>query len=450
MWNSKLAWRRFLTLSGSVLAASVVGYVLGQAGFDGEMDYTASKEMLSVGVVLPTTGNQALGGFGTQIIVGSAANNGAIMAAEEILGSVGPAGRQFRALISSAPDAASAVRAAERMVNEEGAYAIIGGFSTEEAQALSELAIKDDFIFLNIGAQSDSLRGKSCNEHTFHLAASTAMYLDAMVAWYTQAGFQRWFFVYNDSLEQKANLASAERLVQAHSTGNSIGSFMVAINESLYAPAFADIAKARPDVVVLLLTPNEQLTFLGQFEAAGLEAELIGYPSATAQTRKFYAAYLQDAPKSSSVQHLALWEATLSTDGAADLNSRYLGRFGLSMDPSAWAAYAGIKIMAEAAVKAGSTESADLIKYMQDAQNQFGIGKGTGTSFRPWDHQMRQPLYLIKTNRDFKDSVTLLDLAELESVLPPSGNFTVSVVQRLDQLGIGEADSECHLATGEQ
>src|SRR5690606_3098312 len=125
------------------------------------------------------------------------------------------------------------------------------------------------------------------------------------------------------------------------------------------------------------------LTFLAQYGASGLTARTMCFPSPVAQSRQFYAAYLANLPEISSAQHIATWDATLENETAVNLNSRYLERFGLAMDPLAWAEYAGVKVMAEAAVKADSTESTDLIDYLVDEVVQFDAGKAAETSFRP-------------------------------------------------------------------
>ncbi len=63
---------------------------------------------------------------------------------------------------------------------------------------------------------------------------------------------------------------------------------------------------------------------------------------------------------------------------------------------------------------------------------------------------MRQPLYLVKTNKDYQDKTTLQDLAVLEGELPALYEPDVPPVKRLEQLGVSEQDSRCKLeAVGE-
>jgi hypothetical protein len=52
---------------------------------------------------------------------------------------------------------------------------LIGGLSTAEAVALSNVAEQRNRLFFNVGAQSDALRGSQCSARTFHVSASDAM-----------------------------------------------------------------------------------------------------------------------------------------------------------------------------------------------------------------------------------------------------------------------------------
>lgn len=398
-----------------------------------------------IGVIVPTTGDATLGTLAGEPLLGAAANRGALMAAGELLGAPGPDGRPFRVLISSAPDAASMTRAAERMVREEGVYALVGGFATDEAQALGELAAREDVLFLNVGAQSDSLRGERCDAHAFHLAPSASMYVDGMLAVGAAAGARRWFVVASDGEAQRPILAAvAGRLGDRQGT-DSVTTSVVRSGENVYESVFQAIAEARPDLVVLLLTPDEQLTFLGQYEGSGLTVPTLGYPAPAAQTRQFYGAYAQNVRGALAPEQLAAWDATLTTGAAAEFNLPYLSRNGLAADPAAWAAYMGVKLLADAAVRAGSTAATALIDYLEGAHTVVDVGKGPATSFRPWDHQLRQPLYVMRVNREYQDKASMRDLAVLVRELP-EGEGSADA-QRLDLLGTGAAESGCRLAT---
>jgi ABC-type branched-subunit amino acid transport system substrate-binding protein len=69
------------------------------------------------------------------------------------------------------------------------------------------------------------------------------------------------------------------------------------------------------------------------------------------------------------------------------------------MDERAWAAWAGVKVLGEAILRAKSPAAADLVPYLRDSA-QFDGYVGSALSFRPWDQQLRQVLMIVKVNHD--------------------------------------------------
>ncbi len=131
--------------------------------------------------------------------------------------------------------------------------------------------------------------------------------------------------------------------------------------------------------------------------------------------------------------------------GARELNSRFLAAYDMAMETQAWATYMGIKVMATAAETIGSDKDTKLIPYLESPQANYDLYKGIALSFKPWNHQLRQVLYLVKTNTAYKDKASLQDLGILEGALPNIHETDVPVLTRLDQLGFSKAESKCKM-----
>ncbi len=112
------------------------------------------------------------------------------------------------------------------------------------------------------------------------------------------------------------------------------------------------------------------------------------------------------------------------------------------MDGPAWAAYQAVKILYVAAVAAGTLDARRLAQYLVQRDVVFDVHKGIGVSFRPWDHQLRQPLYLVKVHPTARAS---RDIAVLEGELPAIYMPGTDPVERLDQIGEPRRDSRCRL-----
>lgn len=380
---------------------------------------TQGGERLRIGaiVALPT-GDQSLDPYG-ETFVGEAAAEGATLALETLLGPAADAGIELEGLITSAPGVDAAVRAADRLRIAEGVSAIVGGFTGEEAAALAADAREHGLLFVNVGAQDDALRSAACYPTTFHVAASDSMYWSALLGSARPDGAQRLFVVHADAPTQNERHAALERAIAGGAAADlTIDDAMVAPDLPLYSHVFDAIAAAGADLVVLDLNAYAQQVFLGQYPSAGLGATVVGYPDLATQSRDYLAATVYDVPALAFGPRVALWDATLTGGGAEELNQRFLARFGKAMDPAAWAAYASIRAIAEAAVATGSTDAADLAAYLSGGAT-VDVSKGDGTAFGPATHQLAQPLYVVRANADASvQDPRRVDLASVAEVVP--------------------------------
>jgi ABC-type branched-subunit amino acid transport system substrate-binding protein len=430
-----LTRRNFLKLTGAALAA---GAGLGQGAFAQSTRSTGAD--IRIGAVFPIpTGNPAI----TDTVT-AAAQVMAKTAGGTLSGGPQGTGPTLKVLLASSPTAEAAARAADRLVTTEGVCGFIGGLGEGQAEALSKVASERNVLFFNTGSPADALRGEACNRTMFHVEASATMYLEALASYFASLGKQKWFIVYADSDEGKALYQRAKTVMG--NKGEDVGNAEIATGPHAYNDVFAQIRKVKPDAVLLLLDPADQDFFLGQYQSFKLAFPITGFPFQVAQARDFYGRFLQSAPKAGAGYRAALWDATLMDNGAAPLNLRYLGQTGKPMAPSGWAAYAGVKILYEAAAKAG-TESGALISYLESSQASFDVLKGVDVSFRSYNHQLRQPLYMVKLNPKAKLDTNPQDRLDLASVAAevPKLSGAESATQ-LDALGISKSDSQCRFS----
>jgi ABC transporter substrate binding protein (PQQ-dependent alcohol dehydrogenase system) len=347
-----------------------------------------------VGVVAPAQTRRQHG----REALGEPARRGANLAQNAVARLGGDLEVPFEVLFASAPTVAAAVRAAERLVATEAVVALVGGFGAEEALALAHVAEVRGVVFFNVGAADDALRHENCRPTTFHVEASTSMYIDALSRWFGSDG-ARWFVLYHDA----GDGALVDRVVDAlerFGSGAVVGSASVEPRQFVFFDLLADLRAAEPDVVLTIVGADELDQFLVQFEMFGLDATVATVPDQRAQTREMLVRLRQSAPTASRTPRPALWDTTLGADGnhpaAADLNERYVSRTGEPMEPSAWATYAAVMSVFDAARAGRAAAPADLVDHLRDPAVELDLGKGPGTSFRPWDHQLRQPLYMVE------------------------------------------------------
>jgi ABC-type branched-subunit amino acid transport system substrate-binding protein len=178
------------------------------------------------------------------------------------------------------------------------------------------------------------------------------------------------------------------------------------------------------EAVVVALTGEELRQFLQQYRASGLRTLLAGVP----------------------LDMLALWQASLeSLQGVwviswyhgldrfspRELNRRFYRRFEKPAEGFVWANWAAVKLVMEGVLRSASTETAALVNYLESAPPFDGY-KGKSLTFRGWNHQLRQPLYVLKVREDRPENPW--DRLQLIGELPPPSAPGRSVVEALATL----------------
>ena len=143
-------------------------------------------------------------------------------------------------------------------------------------------------------------------------------------------------------------------------------------------------------------------------------------------------AALAQAKASPGNATVMLWHESLERYGAGQLNPRFRDRFGTAMSPEAWTGWIAVKIAAETCFRARTCEAAELLAALERPTARFDGHKGRPLSFRPGDHQLRQPLYVIRHDDPSRDVIEV-----------PERTAGMTAAEQLDQLGAPGADSAC-------
>lgn len=130
---------------------------------------------------------------------------------------------------------------------------------------------------------------------------------------------------------------------------------------------------------------------------------------------------------------VVMWHESLERFGAGQLNARFRDRFGAGMDSDAWAAWFAVKVAAETALRARTTKPEELVAALERSSARFDGHKGRPLTFRSWDHQLRQPLYILRGGRVPGDVVEV----------PGRGTPGETSADQLDRIGVPAKESGC-------
>ena len=134
----------------------------------------------------------------------------------------------------------------------------------------------------------------------------------------------------------------------------------------------------------------------------------------------------------------AAWHPALDRFGADQLNQRFTRRFGRAMDDAAWAGWFAVKAVADGAMRSNAADAAALAAYLASGRAEVDGQKGWPLSFRPWDHQLRQPLYLVATGGSGAGT-------RVVGEVPGGERGQDDSAAALDVLGAGAADGGCRM-----
>jgi ABC-type branched-subunit amino acid transport system substrate-binding protein len=351
-----------------------------------------AEDVFTVGVVLPADAEKA-----TEL------SRGAALGLDDANALATLFGKRLR-LETEAPRADGQTG---RALARAGALAVVGGVGPGGGEALLQAAT-DGTTVLNVGAPDDRLRNEGCERRAFHVMPSVAMYADALTqVLIEQRKLTRWS-VTGDGSPRGAEIEAAARRSVARRggtvTGDAAGAdvLLLAVDDrGVDAGVARAIAEGRrPDRIAGI---GEAGIRLPAERAAGLWA--VG------------------------------WHYELERFSARELNGRFRRRWNAPMTETSWAAWAALKLVGEAVVRAGAGDGAALAAFLESAPP-FDGHKGEALTFRRWDHQLRQPLYVAGPRKR-------------EDIGGPLGPFAVLADvggKNLDALGTAMADSRCRFA----
>ncbi len=308
--------------------------------------------------------------------------------------------RQVRLVGETAADGPAAGAAARALV-KQGAIAIVGGPGAGHADALRDVTAAAQRLFFNAGAHDDALRGARCDRHSFHLVPSVSMGVDALTQWLAGPRKQRRWALVTDGSPRGREIEAA--------TQRAAGRLGASLSEDAKA---ADMTLLAVDTTAHRETAARLRAAGTPFAGIGVD---LGVEASAGEAGGFW---------------VVGWHHQLERFSARELNRKFRRRFNAGLDETSWAAWAALKLVGEASVRGNVTDAAGLRAYLGTAQD-FDGHKGVALTFRPWDQQLRQPVYVIgPRSGEGKGQGPFEVLAQAPR-------------EDLDTIGIGLAETRC-------
>lgn len=308
---------------------------------------------------------------------------------------------------SISSDAESMLAAAKDLYSK-GQRLFIVNTPSAQLQQLSA-ALGPDALIFNAGSQADELRSSVCLNNVLHTAPSRAMLADALGQWLNARRLKDWLVVSGSQPEDKAFAAAIER------TAKRFGADIVERKEWSFD---TDLRRTAQKEVPLFTQTDEYDVVLVADERGDFGEYLLyntWYPRPVAGTQGL-------KPTG--------WHRVVEQWGAAQLQRRFdklAERWMTSRDYAAWA---GVRSIAEAVTQTKSNDASTLRSYILSDKFQLAAFKGRKLNYRDWSGQLRQPIPLVHPR-------ALVSQSPQQGFLHP--------ITDLDTLGFDKPESRCRM-----
>ncbi|ESR25802.1 ABC transporter substrate-binding protein [Lutibaculum baratangense] len=315
-------------------------------------------------------------------------------------------------------EAAEAVAAVERL-DAAGVGWIVADLGAEALLEVADAAAERDMLVFNVGAPDDDLRLRDCRENLVHVIPSRAMLADALAQYLVWKKWPRWFLVTGSHPEDQAYAAAIRRA--ADRFGGRV------VEERV----FADTGGARTTDTGHVQVQARMPVFLQN--ASAHDVVVVADESEVFGTYVPYHTWDPRPIAGTAGLEPTVWSSAHEQWGAVQLQNRFLDRFGRRMEKEDMLAWMAVRMVGEAATRAGAAERQAIADFMKGPDFQLAGFKGQALTLRPWNQQLRQPILLA-------DGQQVVTVSPQEGFLHPSSY--------LDTLGHDRPESSCSLDRG--
>ncbi len=253
----------------------------------------------------------------------------------------------------------TAITAATKLIKDDRVDFLMGTFNGDVALAVSELAKKENKLFMVTGAHVMDLTGSRCNSLTFVFMPNARMMAQAVVPHLVKAYGNKWFMITADTMDGKAALQAMTDALKAHG-GDVLGSVTTAFGATDFSGPLAEAKNAKPGAVILNLYGWALVHALKAYTKLELAKEKIGVGG-------------------------VIWDPKINTEGSKRFIQGVIDKYNHTPTSRCYLGYAAMMQILEAVRRAGTTETAAVIKALEG--HEFDGLKEGHSYFRAWDHQ---------------------------------------------------------------
>ncbi|MGF9692512.1 ABC transporter substrate-binding protein [Rhizobium sp. 0TCS1.26] len=324
-------------------------------------------------------------------------------------------GQTFSLDVAEVKPDADVLQAFDMLLNKQVTF-VLADLSAGQILSIADLARERGVWIFNIGSTDDNLREEDCRANVFHTAPTRTMLADGLAQYLIWKQWRRWALIHGS---HQTDRLFAEALRRA---ATRFGGEIVADKE------FTDTGTARrTDSGVVQI--QRQMPVFTQ-DLPDHEVLLVADESEVFGTYVPFRTWRPTPVAGTAGLVASAWHPASEQWGGTQIQNRFAkvaGRRMLSKDMSSWTA---VRIVGEAATRTKSAEPARIADFIHAPDFSIAAFKGQKLTFRPWNWQLRQPIFLG-------------DGRSVVSTSPQEG--FLHQFSELDTLGVDRPETKCVL-----
>ena len=322
-------------------------------------------------------------------------------------------GQSFSLDVVEVAPGADVAPAVQSMIADGTRY-VLTDLSAPQLLSAADVAKAGEVLLFNVGATDDSLREEDCRANVFHTAPTRSMLADALAQYLIWKQWRRWILLFG-SHDGDRQFADALRRAAAR-----FGGEIVAEKE------FADTGTARrTDTGVVQI--QRQIPVFTQ----GLpdhDVVLVADESEVFGTYVPYRTWVPRPVAGTAGLVPSAWHPASEQWGGTQIQNRFAKAAGRRMIWKDMAAWTAVRAVGEAATQTSSGDPFVLGEFLRSDRFSVAAFRGQKLSFRKWNRQLRQPIFL-------GDDRSVVSTSPQEGFLHQFSD--------LDTLGIDQPETRC-------
>ena len=279
---------------------------------------------------------------------------------------------------TSNPD--QAVKVATKFIKEDRVDALMGTFNGDCALAVSALAAKENKLFMVTGAHIPELTGAACNTHTFVFMPNAHMLAQAVSPHLAKAYGTRWYMITASTIDGKSCAQALLDASQPHKV-EIVGEAITPFGTTEFVPQLTAAKEKQPTAIILNLYGWDLVNALKAYAKLEMAkdkigvggligGEQIGRPLGYASNAGIWG---------------LIWDPKINTESSRRFIQGVIDKYNHTPTSRCYLGYAAMTQILEAMQRAGSTDTAALIKALEG--HEFDGLKEGKSVFRASDHQ---------------------------------------------------------------